>query len=126
MQTCRILLLIKIIRLQSDTQGKNFTINLDIIDVVGGWLMVVCAKEIKHKLKLCTLPKMDHTVRSVFSLVKCTGRSKGINAYVIDMYRTYKTQYLQGVPKKMGISVRGSFWGVKWPQIKKSKKTDPP
>ena len=33
---------------------------------------------------------------------------------------------LQGVPKKMGISVRGSFWGVKWPQIKKSKKTDPP
>ena len=33
---------------------------------------------------------------------------------------------VQGVPKKMGISVRGSFWGVKWPQIKKSKKTDPP
>ena len=33
---------------------------------------------------------------------------------------------VQGVPKKMGISVRGSFWGVKWPQIKKSKKADPP
>ena len=33
---------------------------------------------------------------------------------------------VQGVPKKMGISVRGSLWGVKWPQIKKSKKTDPP
>ena len=32
---------------------------------------------------------------------------------------------VQGVPKKMGISVRGSFWGVKWPQIKKVGENKP-
>ena len=34
--------------------------------------------------------------------------------------------YIQGVPKKSGISVQRSFYALKWPKIKKSKETDPP
>ena len=37
-----------------------------------------------------------------------------------------KTKNVQGVQKKRGISVLGTFQGVKWPQIKKWKKINPP
>ena len=34
--------------------------------------------------------------------------------------------YIQGVPKKSGISFQRSFLALKWPKIKKNKETDPP
>ena len=34
-------------------------------------------------------------------------------------------KYIQGVSKKTGISVQGSFNALNWPKIKKSKKTNP-
>ena len=44
----------------------------------------------------------------------------GLLGIGIDIYR-----YIQGVSKKTGISVQGSFEALKWPKIKKSKKTNP-
>ena len=47
-----------------------------------------------------------------------------VSDHILTQLKTAK--YLQGVSKKTGISVQGSFKALKWPKIKKSKKTDPP
>ena len=47
-------------------------------------------------------------------------------SYPATLVSPYVCMYVQGVPKKSGISVQRSFLALKWPKIKKSKETDPP